>query len=404
MIEGPKTFRRAMGRIHYSKGILYGSHTMPSDERFRSLQPEFEKALDVVQASYDFYSSNPVFSKGVEGMFLTPTLLQMKGDATFSASQWLQARFSRMVVEKEVSEETRELYKRWEEKMESTLAIQGEVKLTLLYGRVEVMPGIFTKSNPPQRKEIDDMSLRCEQELASVRREFGYLGSCPSNQDELQVLELSKKMMEASIKEWGADSTTGIKASMNHIDKMMKCTSGDNWKPFEILDSLMQLLDTASLRLGDGHGTTDYISHTLEGFIATRREGTHRLLTKQERDQKGAFAMVLRYNAANDSYIFETGNVQRPADIILQNGALVECVNLKAEHLNGKRCWVVEYDEKSTRHMVKFEDQSLKPCLIKPANLRLLWFEEKYEKRIRKRICDKKREIAKSTDLLKRGL
>ena len=61
-----------------------------------------------------------------------------------------------------------------------------------------------------------------------------------------------------------------------------------------------------------------------------------------------------------------------PSEVILHRGALIECVDLvKASHLNGKRGWIYDYDEATERHVIHFEDEDTKECLVKPGNLRL---------------------------------
>ena len=63
-----------------------------------------------------------------------------------------------------------------------------------------------------------------------------------------------------------------------------------------------------------------------------------------------------------------------PSDIVLKRGALVKCFDLvKSLHLS-KTSLVEDYDEESGWHIVQFEDKDTKSCLVKPDNLRLLFF------------------------------
>mmetsp|Transcript_15157 Transcript_15157/g.27406 ORF Transcript_15157/g.27406 Transcript_15157/m.27406 type:complete len:200 (-) Transcript_15157:217-816(-) len=70
-----------------------------------------------------------------------------------------------------------------------------------------------------------------------------------------------------------------------------------------------------------------------------------------------------------------------PADVILEQGAFVECIGLeKARHLNGKRAWLEDYDEGCERHCVWFEDTHIKKSILAtPGNLRLLFFGKEHE-------------------------
>lgn len=108
------------------------------------------------------------------------------------------------------------------------------------------------------------------------------------------------------------------------------------------------------------------------------------------------FSPIISYEDDIDMYILkmeEEGLIDKfgeeiardPEDVILHNGALVKCVGLnKAQHLNEKRGWIAGYDEKKERHVVKFEDKDTKQALVKPANIRLLFFDDEeadwYEK------------------------
>ena len=63
-----------------------------------------------------------------------------------------------------------------------------------------------------------------------------------------------------------------------------------------------------------------------------------------------------------------------PNDVILFLGVPVICNGLqKAKHLNGKIGDVHRFDEDVERYEIHFEDASLKPCLVKPENVRILF-------------------------------
>jgi hypothetical protein len=60
------------------------------------------------------------------------------------------------------------------------------------------------------------------------------------------------------------------------------------------------------------------------------------------------------------------------SDIIYTIGVPVNCHGLvKASHLNGKEGEVRSFDEEKQRHEILFEDESLKPCLVKPTNIKI---------------------------------
>mmetsp|Transcript_1404 Transcript_1404/g.3333 ORF Transcript_1404/g.3333 Transcript_1404/m.3333 type:complete len:454 (-) Transcript_1404:35-1396(-) len=125
------------------------------------------------------------------------------------------------------------------------------------------------------------------------------------------------------------------------------------------------------------------------------------LVTKYRRgqicgDPMKRMSPITRYEGDIDMYVLkmeDEGLIDKfgaeiakdPEDVTLHNGALVKCVGLnKAEHLNEKRGWIAGYDDKKERHLVKFEDKSLKQALVKPANIRVLFFDDEepdwYEK------------------------
>ncbi len=56
------------------------------------------------------------------------------------------------------------------------------------------------------------------------------------------------------------------------------------------------------------------------------------------------------------------------------NGTPVICQGLvKASHLNGKVADVRFWDEQTGRCKIHFEEEGLKPCMVKPGNVRILF-------------------------------
>ena len=91
----------------------------------------------------------------------------------------------------------------------------------------------------------------------------------------------------------------------------------------------------------------------------------------------------MRYEDDCDIYIIDADTDEIGwccSDTIIQRGALVKCAGLvKASHLNGKQAWVESYDTETERHVVQFEEEDRKSCLVKPENLRILFFGDEFE-------------------------
>mmetsp|Transcript_34559 Transcript_34559/g.72818 ORF Transcript_34559/g.72818 Transcript_34559/m.72818 type:complete len:199 (-) Transcript_34559:210-806(-) len=104
---------------------------------------------------------------------------------------------------------------------------------------------------------------------------------------------------------------------------------------------------------------------------AKNRSGNPANVISNLYDPHGTQFPVLSYDEDYEVYFVNTENMKnkqrgiadgedmgwKPADVILEQGAFVECVGLgKARHLDWKRAWVEDYDEGCERHCVKFED------------------------------------------------
>ena len=164
--------------------------------------------------------------------------------------------------------------------------------------------------------------------------------------------------------------------------------SQQNWKPFDALDLLIKTLETSKLSLGSSHSLTQELQYNINNLVTGSRK------VANEMDPYRRYCPVKKYEDDCDIYIVDTemlngkidgidiGNEMgwAPSEVILHRGALIECVDLvKASHLNGKRGWIYDYDDATERHVVHFEDEDTKECLVKPGNLRLLFFGEEYE-------------------------
>ena len=198
-------------------------------------------------------------------------------------------------------------------------------------------------------------------------------------------MELSKKLLRANIRAKGEASTDGIQSALQHAQQLMG-GSADNAKPYVIIGLLMKTLKTATQTLGPNHELTRTVRANLDLLLVSNRKGAYNM------DPDQNYYAIDSYEEDVDVYIVNIEDWKGtehehgpsiawgPADVILKHGGLISCVNLeKAAHLNGKRGWVAEYDDKTRRHLVKFEDEKIKPCLVKGDNLRVIFFGKESE-------------------------
>ena len=142
--------------------------------------------------------------------------------------------------------------------------------------------------------------------------------------------------------------------------------------------TLLELIEMSRRINGATHDETQSLSSILDQVKSCDKR-----LVKLKSDQvesKVCGYLALRYvedgkkcivEGPTDSDAKQTLTVESD-DIIYTIGVPVTCHGLvKASHLNGKEGEVRSFDEEKQRHQILFEDESLKPCLVKPTNLRI---------------------------------
>ena len=142
--------------------------------------------------------------------------------------------------------------------------------------------------------------------------------------------------------------------------------------------TLLELIEMSRRINGATHDETQSLSDILDQVKSCDKR-----LVKLKPDQiesKVCGYLALRYEddgkkciveGPTDSDTKQTLTVDS-SDIIYTIGVPVTIYGLvKASHLNGKEGEVRSFDEEKQRHEVLFEDESLKPCLVKPTNLRI---------------------------------
>lgn len=142
--------------------------------------------------------------------------------------------------------------------------------------------------------------------------------------------------------------------------------------------TLVELIEMSRRLHGANHDETQTLSEALDQIKSVGTQIVR--LKSDEGESKGRGYMALRYEddgkkciveGPTDSDAKKTLTVDS-SDIIYTIGVPVTCHGLiNASHLNGKEGEVRSFDEEKQRHEILFEDESLKPCLVKPTNLRI---------------------------------
>mmetsp|Transcript_25199 Transcript_25199/g.54291 ORF Transcript_25199/g.54291 Transcript_25199/m.54291 type:complete len:621 (-) Transcript_25199:131-1993(-) len=392
MVGGLRSFRHVTAKSWVTKSMIDNTN-MRDVKSSSKVVSEFDKLLILIKSCYAAYEddSNPMVA-GLMG-FLRANIQQTEAETNYNYAIWLAQRM-RCLTRKSWGggdfdytaghnvlltgdgNDLKLLYNKWNELMNSAIAGYEGLKGTLLY------------SEPGTRGQVEMSKLQLMNQYSQIKKEFSYLAQDRATdniaKDERETLELSKKLLKSTIEDSGEASTTAIRYALQHAHQMME--SGKHYRPFETIDLLLKTLKTARRSLGPSHKLTGSVSSTLQTCIVSNREGAHYL------DSRRAYHPVDRYEEDVDVYIMNIENwygkqhdhgstiAWDPSDIILKRGALIQCVDLeKASHLNDKRGWVADYDDDSGRHLVKFEDEKIKPCLVKPDNLRLIFFGKEYE-------------------------
>jgi len=368
---GLKVFRHVTARSWLTKCFLQDREAYDRD----MVASEFEKLIGLIKSSYALYTcdrwaTNPIME------YLRGSLQQLEVETYHNNSNFDFFELFRLGREdSNETEKMRDLYLICTKYMGLAIEKQDGLKSTIMY------------KDAFARKQMEMTALQLQSQLASIEKEFSYLDAkkkavplpdlAKSREEERKrVLELSEKLMNVHNEERG-EYTEAITYGLQHAQKLMQMGCEN---PFEILDLLLKLLPKSLRTLGPSHKLTKNVQSNFQQLVSCTRKAALR-----DDVSKGYFP-ALRYEEDCDIYIMNvegnediTGNelACSPSELILQTGAFVECVDLNgAAHLNGKRGWVGSFDVKTGRHKINFEDKDIKSCLVKPDNLRLLFFDE----------------------------
>lgn len=381
-VNSPRGFRHIIACSWITKSMPTPNpnvHSIGPDENenYRRLAAEYEKLLDLIKSSYPIYQqSNPAL------LYIHVTLKQIEAETLSNYSNAVGARLLAFVrVESAITNDMKRLYNKWQDLSSLSIA------------QIEALKGSMLGQDPLGLQQINTMLLQTQGQVAVFNNQFSHLasanvgGEVDATPNGTDIARLSEKLMETYIEERGESSTDGIMFSYKHAVQLWTMAN----KPFKGLQLLKKTVKTSKLSLGPSHTMTKEILSSFGSIVYRARKVANKW------DSKKRYCPVKSYEEDCDIYVVDTKGLNGakidgtvigenmgwdPAEVILNRGALVKCVDLlKASHLNGKRAWVMEYDEATKRHEVEFEDD-IKSCLVKPGNLRLLFFEDEYEQAI----------------------
>lgn len=200
-----------------------------------------------------------------------------------------------------------------------------------------------------------------------------------AQEDEKKMIELSEKTLQVKIEDKDSCMSSTINSACVHAQNIMTAV---HTRPrfFEALDLLCKSLRDAKRTLGLDHNLTKRVTELLLCFKDNER-GAH-LEEGHTIGSNYTYHRISGFDENLNMYVVCSDRSRdslrlTPSNLILKRGALITCVNLKgAAHLNGKRGWIDGYKAEMGRHVIEFEDESLKPCLVKPVNLRLIFVDQ----------------------------
>jgi hypothetical protein len=153
-------------------------------------------------------------------------------------------------------------------------------------------------------------------------------------------------------------------------------------------ERLLTRLHEVSLRVhGVEHESTICVEQTLQRV----KERRVCVIQRQADDNDDDIFHALRYYDGGDddkkSRIIIQGPIQKPRNVAMEQTFDEDCINLsyvkgtpvvchglqKGVHLNHKIGEIRDFDAKSDRYTIHFEDKSLKPAKIKGNNLRIVF-------------------------------
>mmetsp|Transcript_3832 Transcript_3832/g.8451 ORF Transcript_3832/g.8451 Transcript_3832/m.8451 type:complete len:607 (-) Transcript_3832:185-2005(-) len=375
MVGGVRIFRHITAVGWVTKALLESRDQGVYDASVK----EFEKCLKLIKMAYPIYENDPNQGRGYNFMsqYLHSHVKQAEGEVLSNYSQTVCFELMRALARNDSSiAEHRKLYNKWHKLITSSIATFEGLKTTTI------------GMSAPQ--QIESCLLHLHTQFARMKKDFSLRGfdeTGYTEEDEEKAFQLSEQLMNTTIQERGKSSSYSIQKAVMHAQNLMQATK--SWKPFVALELLVETYHTAKLSLGPMHSDTRSVLINIGSLIKNQKAAN-------KYDNGRTFCPVDSYDEECDIYFVNTKGLTGtlidgeeigeemgwdPADVILKRGALVKCVDLvKASHLNGKRGWIMDYDEKCERHTVQFEDEDAKSCLVKPGNIRLLFWEgEEYQ-------------------------
>jgi hypothetical protein len=218
-----------------------------------------------------------------------------------------------------------------------------------------------------------------ESNIANVKLHHEGRGRKSSKEEFKNALRRDRDMYENSVRSEGECSMNAMGNGLNMVKSL-----SDLGRAIEC-EKLASKLAALSLRVyGSEHDVAKRASRALE-----TNKRRHVAVISLGPDPPGVGLEALRYEAVGDKYIVRAfkrdGNVTigdtfivASNDIICGYGTPVVCHSLKnATHLNGKIGDAKEYNNRTGRCEVHFEDKNLKPkpvsVAVKRENLRILF-------------------------------
>eukprot|EP00578_Thalassiosira_sp_NH16_P020305 CAMPEP_0181089974 /NCGR_PEP_ID=MMETSP1071-20121207/7587_1 /TAXON_ID=35127 /ORGANISM="Thalassiosira sp., Strain NH16" /LENGTH=289 /DNA_ID=CAMNT_0023171955 /DNA_START=233 /DNA_END=1102 /DNA_ORIENTATION=- len=268
----------------------------------------------------------------------------------------------------------RNLYQEIDEKC----ILDAEVSATGMIGKLGVVEGTEQSSKEAVEyfKKCLDLSKEIGENIA-IEAAKSHLSHAKSLQGEgsykQQTLKQRRDLYEYYVGRYGEHSPHSIRSGLDLALGLM-----GNYHSIEA-ERLLVNLATQSRRVhGPEHALTKSAESDLQECkvrcISVMHKGRQQgfQVLQHEGDEE---TLVLKGPMTKDGYGDETFRVTAKAIHLDYNlGTPVICHGLKkAHHLNGKIGDLRQANKEAKRFEVHFEDPKLKPCLVKPENVRILF-------------------------------
>ncbi|KAL7529905.1 hypothetical protein ACHAWF_003154 [Thalassiosira exigua] len=336
------------------------------------INAEFLTLLDLIKSSYTQYEG---FEQNPAVQYVHGTLHQLDYEADYNYAHSHYAELINL-VQRAKNEGHNWSENPYNERMKDVYSICMQYMEQAIEKQNAVSSHPILSADSFAKKQMEISKVQIQSQLASMKANFSYLEAkprgvdmpCDEEEERKKMLELSRHLMDLQTEE-REDYTESIAFTINHVQNLILAGAKN---PFEIIELLLKTIPKSQRTLGPTHKWTKQ-AHYFFDKVAT---DTRKACLGNAPDKSYP---VLCYEEDHDVYVLKMEDDEEvrfaPSDIILQPRALVECVKLKgAAHLNGERGYIKSFDEKTGRHTIRFEDTSIKDCLVKPVNLRLLFF------------------------------